>query len=364
MSVEICANCGATTKPNGSLLFSCPCKTVKYCSKECQTADWPTHKGPHKDAMAAISALSAASSSSSSLASASSAFSASSRKVDVILLAEQHGSEKCIIKNGIIIAKMLQTIPNIKKRDILFVSEGRDINDCYTVLQIDTRLPGNIIQEEDPTKQTTEEMLSKLILTTQIIEYIAIRAGINYSPSGIPLNKEFVLQKTNIGGFRDLLDKCGAYTVYQKALDSAEAKNLTEYSLLITQVYQMIRDTGLNDLPSDQKSSLQDMLNDIIKNSGNYKSTKPIREYISNLRDINIIKRVEEYIRKNPHITTVVIIFGVLHYASLKALIEASPILQLDSRSNATYGGKRTVKKRKTLKKYKKNNKKTYRRRN
>jgi hypothetical protein len=359
MNVETCAKCGATTKPNGSSLFSCPCKTVKYCSKQCQTADWPTHKGPHKNAMAAISTLSAASSSSSSSASSSAASSSvSPKKVGVILLAEQHGSEKCAIKNVRIINTLKKNAPNI-----LFVSEGRGINPCYSILGIHKVFPDNIIQEHS-SKQTTEEMLDKFILYTDLIESIAISTDIEYTPSGIPINKKFILEITNMDGFREILDKCGAYTIYQKALDFAEAKNLIEYRLHITEVYKLIRDAGLNDLPSEQKSILQGMLDDIIKNNGNFKSTNPILTYLANLREINIIKRVEEYIRKNPHITTVVIIFGAIHYARLNGLIEASPILQLDSRSNATYGGKQYIKKRKTLKKYKKNNKKTYRRRN
>ena len=40
----LCANCGA---PNSSL--KCPCKQVQYCSKECQGADWPSHKKKCRD---------------------------------------------------------------------------------------------------------------------------------------------------------------------------------------------------------------------------------------------------------------------------------------------------------------------------
>ena len=36
---KLCAKCGA---PDSSA--KCPCKQVQYCSKECQLADWPSHK--------------------------------------------------------------------------------------------------------------------------------------------------------------------------------------------------------------------------------------------------------------------------------------------------------------------------------
>ena len=41
---KLCAKCGA---PDSS--FKCPCKQVQYCGKECQAADWPSHKKVCRD---------------------------------------------------------------------------------------------------------------------------------------------------------------------------------------------------------------------------------------------------------------------------------------------------------------------------
>jgi tetratricopeptide (TPR) repeat protein len=41
---KLCAKCGA---PGCSL--KCPCKQVQYCGKECQAADWPSHKQTCRD---------------------------------------------------------------------------------------------------------------------------------------------------------------------------------------------------------------------------------------------------------------------------------------------------------------------------
>jgi hypothetical protein len=42
----LCFVCSrSTNKIDGSRLFACSkCKSIFYCSKECQVADWPRHK--------------------------------------------------------------------------------------------------------------------------------------------------------------------------------------------------------------------------------------------------------------------------------------------------------------------------------
>lgn len=42
---ESCLKCGATTTKAGNPLLRCSkCKTVKYCSPDCQKKDWKKHK--------------------------------------------------------------------------------------------------------------------------------------------------------------------------------------------------------------------------------------------------------------------------------------------------------------------------------
>ena len=45
-AIPECASCG-----DRSVQHKCPCKLVYYCSKECQSKDWKTHKSIHKKAM-------------------------------------------------------------------------------------------------------------------------------------------------------------------------------------------------------------------------------------------------------------------------------------------------------------------------
>jgi hypothetical protein len=44
--VRACANCGVTTKvmEQGKLMECSSCRSVRYCGRACQKADWPAHK--------------------------------------------------------------------------------------------------------------------------------------------------------------------------------------------------------------------------------------------------------------------------------------------------------------------------------
>ena len=41
---KLCAWCGGRRDAEGGKLRKCPCKTVRYCSKECQTTHWADHR--------------------------------------------------------------------------------------------------------------------------------------------------------------------------------------------------------------------------------------------------------------------------------------------------------------------------------
>ena len=50
-----CANCGKNESEAGHLKTCIACKMVKYCSRECQAAQWPLHKKQCKIRAAEIS---------------------------------------------------------------------------------------------------------------------------------------------------------------------------------------------------------------------------------------------------------------------------------------------------------------------
>jgi hypothetical protein len=41
---KVCCECGARAPQGGPKLKKCPCKKVRYCSRECQTAHWAAHR--------------------------------------------------------------------------------------------------------------------------------------------------------------------------------------------------------------------------------------------------------------------------------------------------------------------------------
>ena len=54
-SFGTCSNCGKSDRDGKTLLRWCTkCNSVRYCSKECQRADWTKEKGGHKQMCKAL----------------------------------------------------------------------------------------------------------------------------------------------------------------------------------------------------------------------------------------------------------------------------------------------------------------------
>ena len=254
-----------------------------------------------------------------------------------------HANVACIIKNMNVIRDVTRNGidgVNYTPKDCLFVSEGRQLNHCYTALKIPSD-KASFIQEHDASLQTDEEMLDKMMLNSQLTESIAF--GIYpRDPMGTIIDKDWLIYRMENDGFKDLLVKHDLLSTYIAAVGHAEAKNMSEYLDAITHIY-----TTIQNAPSTIES-IRSLLRKPIENHGIFSATAEALTELARLRESSIIARVEDFVRKNPHIKIVVIIFGQTHCDRLISLINDSCFLFLDkSRSSRNIsGGKHKTKKR------------------
>ena len=289
-----------------------------------------------------MSGAKAASGSGSSSGSGAGAGSASGerKKVRVALLSELHGSTECALKN---ISAMKGAIDSYRlgRGEVLFVSEALWTNQCYVAIGAH---PSSILREHDSKMQTTDEMLDRMILTTELAEHIA-EGGKMRSPDGRLVDKAFVVERLEKEGYIGLLEKVPggkAVASYRAALDLAEKGDMDGFLEQLKLTYTLVRAEGLDDQPEDKKRFFTSLLTRVIDGSGRSAAAKPALALLANARERSLIARVEQEVLKNPRFKYVVIIFGAIHYPRLKSLIEKSGILSFDSTfSSSTAGGKR-----------------------
>jgi hypothetical protein len=167
-------------------------------------------------------------------------------------------------------------------------------------------------------------------------------------PMGAVIDKAWLMEHMEEDGYKALLKRSpDAYERYKQALDAMERRDVDEYFRAITDIYKDISIYGLAENASlraspDKMAELKALIRPIIAANGRFAATTELRRIIANIRENNIIARVEERIRRQPSIRTVIIIFGKAHYNSFVELIRRSPLLTLDARSsNALEGGGR-----------------------
>ena len=350
MTSKNCTKCGKS-----GLLRNCPCGKANYCNKDCQVADWPTHKLTHS-------------------------------KIKVVLLGENHIDEECFSDNAEKLCEIL--VANGKpmnKQDFLLISEGKGINMCYQVM----RLPiDRIIIEDDQSSPPLESMTDIMLLLQQVVFAIKngeLREGMYMG--GAILTKKFILDRTS--EFNELLKSIDCEQLYKDMINNAfENKDVNNiFKEILTRILRMFDSSavassggGGTDMSAvassssggDSASSGTDMsgvassggggggassdpdnvdykiictmLNDLITQNTYtaYANFLPLLQYLRETRDKKIIKRVEDRIKTEPSIKIVVIIFGQKHFENLKKLIQESRYLKFDSTNSMQLKGYRT----------------------
>ena len=270
------------------------------------------------------------------------------RKVEVILLAEQHGSYMCSMKNIDILGKYISnTLKRLKNKDAvirstLLFSEGRGINECYTALQF----PDERIMIEHGAEQTKLEQIDKFSLLLELLDISALGEDLGADPSGKKLNALWFVNRAQNDGFNQLLETIpNGKRLYTELVMSSMMHRAEEYNTKLTAFCNLILEHFLSDGGDEHLREIITRIHDAplaVRNP----VLKGVYVELRNARDANIISRISARVDAEPHVQTVFLIIGAAHYPNMVRLIEASPNLRLSPLSNATYRGGKSRRRR------------------
>jgi hypothetical protein len=355
-----CIVCGVEAKN-----LCARCKKAYYCSREHQENDWPEHKKVCKKQIATAESTPVVSSSASSKAAAtatatakvtgsstdsstdSSSRSSSSaagvivgtsgapvaagRRVEVVLLAEEHGQFQCAIRNAGIISGLV--VPNGEPRHrgtFFVVSEGRGFNPCYAAMGLPKELA---IIEHRPDVQTNTEMMDKLLLLAELIKAVSDRSDPILAPDGTPINIAFLRDRRDNDGFIRLLRETGSEDIFEELLactfEAARKPNwMSTMMRLLQRIMLTLPDNAEN---NNLRGLIQPLLTD-----GSFQNLKTVFRSFRENRDTNIIQRVIDRVNRNPDVDLVIIIFGQAHFANLRRLIESNLLFRFSDKSDGS----------------------------
>jgi len=326
-----CIVCGTEAKN-----FCSNCKKAYYCSPEHQRIDWPEHKKVCKKPTASVESTASSSRPLSSAADIIVGTSGASpvatrRRVEVVLLAEEHGQSQCAIRNFNIIHGLV--VPNgvpRHRRTFFVVSEGRNMNPCYAVMRLPKELA---IIEHQQDVQTNTEMMDKLLLLAELIKGVSESTYPISAPDGSIIDIAFLRNRRDNDGFLRLLQKTGSEDLFEELLACTfEAARKSNWMNTMMRLLQRIRDT----LPDNaENNNLRDLIQPLLTD-GSFRNLRTLFRSFRETRDANIIQRVINRLNENPEVDLVIIIFGQAHFANLRRLIESNVLFHFSDKSNGS----------------------------
>ena len=312
LKFQLCGNncnvCGIEAKN-----FCARCKKAYYCSPEHQKSDWSTHKQVCTKPTAVAESV------------------PTRRRVDVVLLAEEHGQPKCLVRNiGIIHGLVVPNGEPKHRRTFFVVSEGRELNDCYAAMGLPEELA--IIEHREDV-QTNTEMMDKLLLLAEIIKAVSDSSDPILAPDGTPINISFLRDRRDNDGFLKLLRETRAENLYEELLACTfEAARKRDWMNTMMRLLQQFMLT----LPDNaENNNLRGLIQPLLRD-GSFRHLETVFRSFRESRDTNIIQRIVTRVNGNPDVDLVIIIFGQVHFDNLRRLIESNVLFRFSDRSDGS----------------------------
>jgi hypothetical protein len=270
---------------------------------------------------------------------------AAARKVDVILLAEMHGSAQCAIRNFKILNDYLMTAakrlgsPAAVFRSTLLFSEGRGGNACYHVL----RFPADRIMQEHGAEQTKIEQLDRFLLYLELLNSSALGKDISgLDPSGQIVNLKWFMERAEHDGYKPMLDAIPeGKKLCQRMVIDAILHKTADYEAKLRDFLTKIMEHFLTDASDGALIAMLTRVRDIPV-AEQLPVLKQIYGELRERRDADVVRCISERVSEEGTVETVFLIFGAAHYENLVRLIAESPNLKLSPLSTGTYmGGRR-----------------------
>ena len=251
--------------------------------------------------------------------------------VRVVFLAERHYDDKCDTKNIRLITEFLLERKNVPAESVIFVSEGQSVNPCYQKLGIP---PEHIIIEYTPdTALPTFHYLQLFMLSTQQFEDTLDR----HNPCS---RRELMIASLSAANLLVRIPNNEGMNAIRQLIDLALAGDIPGYSGLIMHLYKLIHDHAFNHEKPAEKQFLQTLTTSMLENAGRFAyaiSEDGPLEKIFNKREKAIVAKMEERVKADNSISTILLIFGRYHYKNFKKLFSSSSLFLLDdSLSNTT----------------------------
>ncbi len=319
----------------------------------------------YMESISGSSAAGAAASSSSPAAAAAAAAAASSaaaaansgRKVNVLLLGEEHESVECAISlikkiQGFVVGKGSA----FNGSEFLAVSEGRPPgNACFNTGIF--KLPKQIFEYEE--NFSDSESILTLVLDLELLIALADGKKPTY-PNGKPITATYFTEHLSAPfGYRNLLGKYNLIRDWQKVAVLAslgkEEKKGEVLTILDTVFTTIIK--GIQDGTDKTLQQLIPYLEMLVESRYDRAQGKTITKIINTVREQEFSAKILRAIESDPAIKKVIIIMGDLHYRPLKNLLEKSPLIVFDKQSNAYYPGHRGGRRMKSTRKARKGTK-------
>jgi uncharacterized protein YihD (DUF1040 family) len=218
----------------------------------------------------------------------------------------------------------------------MVVSEGRGLNECYKFMRIQ---PERIIKEfDDSDTESKVNEIDKFLLIAELMQgYSKDDIRQNQIPDSVVLDEEFFQNRARFDGFSNMLSNIeNGMDIYQRMIQSTLTRNADEFEMSFVELLQKIVNSSFLD---GELKDVKTMIRAYLIHR-DHRFIKGIFDGLRNIRDINMIKKIESRVKSyKPEL--IIIIFGAAHYPNLRKLIKNSKVLKFDESKSKNISGHR-----------------------